>query len=118
VDSIDPKYLATPTGGGSNQQYIAPNTTPGTIGQIIYLHSPRQFFQDMSLAKSFPIHEAYHFRLQASFLNAWNHPVFGPTPSSPIDGGIQDSGFGQSGIVSNFDKISSRQVELRANFEF
>lgn len=119
VDVLDPKYLKS--GGGSNTQYIAPNTTAGTIGQLVYLHGPRQFFQDMSLSKSFPIHEAYHFRLQAEFLNVWNHPVFQVTQTGGTypTSGIQSSGFGLGGPYTNpSTNISSRQIELRANFEF
>lgn len=109
VDTINPKYLASPTGGGANTQFIVPNTTAGTIGQVLYLHGPKQFFQDISLAKSFPIRETYHFKLQASFLNAWNHPAFGSPTAS-----IQSSGFGHSGITG----FGARQIELRGNFEF
>ena len=58
ADLIDPKYLSTTTGGGANTAYIAPNTTPGTIGQVLYLHGPHQFYQDVSLTKSVPIHDA------------------------------------------------------------
>src|SRR6202012_4280156 len=35
---INPKYLSSPTGGGANSQYITPNTTPGTFGDVIFLH--------------------------------------------------------------------------------
>lgn len=114
VDEINPKYLTSPTGGGANSQYITPNTTAGTIGQILYLHGPRQFFQDMSLSKSFPIHEAFHFRLQGEFLNVWNHPAFG-LPSSVY---VTHSGFSHGTPTTDYDGIGARQVELRANFEF
>src|SRR5882724_411980 len=34
VSFINPKYLASATGGGANSQFITSNTTPGTIGQL------------------------------------------------------------------------------------
>lgn len=122
ADLINPKYLASATGGGSNNQYLAPNTAPGTIGQVLYLHGPRQFYQDMSVTKAVPIHESLMFQLQASFINVWNHPVFGDgTGAGAFDSGVQDYGFGQgsptnesSGETPGFGRI----VELRGNFTF
>ncbi len=122
VDIINPKYLVAATGGGANSQYVAPNTTPGTIGQVVYLHGPRQFYQDISLTKAVPIHEAIRFRLQASFINVWNHPVFGDgTGAGSFDAGVQDYGFGQgtptnenSGETPGFGRI----IELRGNIDF
>jgi len=122
ADLIDPKYLSTTTGGGANTAYIAPNTTHGTIGQVLYLHGPHQFYQDVSLTKSVPIHDALRFRLQASFLNAWNHPVFGDNNGYGfVDGGVQDYGFGLGGVTnesSGETPYFGRVIELRANIDF
>ncbi len=119
---IDPKYLASTIGGGANSQYISPNTTPGTIGSVVYLHGPRQFYQDISLTKAVPIHEALKFRLQASFLNAWNHPVFGDSNGSGfVDGRIQDYGFGLGGVTNESSGETpgfGRVIEIRANIDF
>jgi hypothetical protein len=112
ADLIDPKYLSSPS-GGANSAYINPNTTPGTIGNVIYVHGPHAFYQDVSISKAVPIREGLNFRIQGEFLNAWNHPVFGASSSSLIDAGVQDNAFG-TGYVSN----SPRAIELRANFEF
>lgn len=126
---IDPKYLVSPSGGGANTNYIAPNITPGTFGQVIYLHGPKQFFQDIELTKIFPIHEAMNFKLQASIINIWNHPVFGNTDgygpyvpgvsaSSPsFDSGVQDYNFGEGG-PTNESSGFGRLIELRGNFQF
>lgn len=122
ADLINPKYLVAAAGGGSNSQYIAPNTTPGTFGHIVYLHGPRQFYQDISVSKAFPIHEAIRFRLQSSFINAWNHPVFGDgTGAGAFDAGVQDYNFGtgsptneSSGETPGFGRI----IELRGNIDF
>lgn len=123
---INPKYLVSTAGGGSNTSYIAPNTTPGAFGQIIYLHGPRQFFQDIELTKIVPIHEAMNFKFQASFINVWNHPVFGDTDGygpniggypSAFDSGVQDFNFGE-GSPTNENTGLGRQIELRGNFQF
>jgi hypothetical protein len=75
---INPKYLAFPTGGGANPQMIVPNTTPGTIGQRVWLYGPRMSFDDLAITKNFAITESVRFNLQAEMLNAFNHPVFSP----------------------------------------
>lgn len=115
---IDLKYLASPTGGaGANLNYIAPNTTPGTIGGVVYLHGPHAFYNDVSLSKVFPIFENLRFKLQAEATNACNHPVFGSTSGSFGNswalGTVQDSGFGQSGVTN-----TARVIEFRANIDF
>ncbi|MEO6815631.1 MAG: carboxypeptidase-like regulatory domain-containing protein [Edaphobacter sp.] len=114
---IDPKYI-TP-GKGANPTYITPNTTPGTIGSIVYLHGPHAFYQDLSVSKSIPIHETFRFRLQGEFLNVWNHPVFAGTPDSFNSNNIsiQSTGFGQ-GRVTNQGLGFGRIIELRGNIEF
>ncbi len=78
---IDPKYLGAADGtGGANSTYINPNSTPGTIGQQVYLYGPHGFYHDLSAAKSIPIRDNIQVRLQGEFLNVWNHPVFGSVP--------------------------------------
>ena len=111
---IDPKYITA--GQGANAAYIQPNTTPGTIGDIVYLHGPHAFFQDLSVSKSIPIHNDWNLLLQSEFLNVWNHPVFGNTPSS-FNSSIQSSGFGQ-GYVTNEGLGFGRIIELRGNIQF
>jgi len=119
---IDPKYLKTPTGGGANSQYIAPNTTPGTFGLTPYLYGPKQFYQDISVTKTIPIHDAINFRLQSSFLNAWNHPVFGnATGAGFVNGAIQSTGFAQGGVSNESSGETpgfGRTIEIRANIDF
>jgi hypothetical protein len=131
VSFLNPKYLASPTGGGANPQFITPNTTPGTIGQLVYLHGPGFFNDDLAITKAFPITERVRFTFQAEMLNAFNHPNFqqgsangciwfcyanGFTPN------IQQRGFAIGGISPNYNPISPNQgarvIELRANLEF
>lgn len=127
ADLLGTKYLSSPNGGGANSQYITPNITPGTIGQRIYIHGPRQFYQDMELTKVFPIHEEFNFNLQASFINVWNHPVFGNADgfgpyvpgafNAAFDTGVQDYGFGL-GAPTNEGSGFGRLIELRGTFHF
>ena len=114
VDVIDPKYLASPT-GGANTSYINSNTTPGTFGQIIYLHQPHSFYNDISLTKVFPIKESLRVRFQGEFLNAWNHPVFGNGGSGNTyyNGNVQGTGFG-----TGTEQSSPRAIELRVSVDF
>lgn len=114
VNLIDPKYITS--GLGANPAYITPNTTPGTFGDIIYLHGPHAFFQDLSVSKSIPIYKQFNFRLQGEFLNVWNHPVFGNTTGS-FNSSVQSTGFGQ-GNVTNEGLGFGRIIELRGNIEF
>lgn len=120
---IDPKYLATPTGGGANASYITPNITPGTIGRIVYLHGPHGFFDDLSVTKAIPLHRELNFRLQAEFLNVFNHPVFS-VPSVSSGGlssfsGVQSNSFGLGGVTNgNVNGAFGRVIELRGNVEF
>ncbi|MGB6482620.1 MAG: carboxypeptidase-like regulatory domain-containing protein [Candidatus Acidiferrales bacterium] len=53
---------------------IQPNTNPGTIGQMLFLHGPGFFNTDISLNKVFPIYGRATFKIQAAFLNAFNDP--------------------------------------------
>ena len=119
ADLIDPKYLVAAVGGGANPSYIAPNTTPGTIGAVPFLHGPHAFFQDLSVTKAVPIHESIRLRLQGEFLNVWNHPVFGNYTgnNSSFDAGVQDYGFG-TGSVTNEGSGFGRIIELRGNIDF
>jgi hypothetical protein len=125
VAFINPKYLNP--AGGYNSTYIAPNTTPGTFGQRIWLHGPHNTYDDVSITKNFPISERLRFNLQAEMLNAFNHPTFGP---GATNGGanfgwnaIQSSTFGliTGGPLNSYATSpngGAREIELRANFEF
>jgi Carboxypeptidase regulatory-like domain len=112
---LDPKYLASPTGGTANYSYLAPNTTPGTIGNIIFLHGPTAFTQNLAATKVIPIKEQLSFNLQAEFINVWNHPVFGNTfgSVSATNSSVQSTAFATAGVTN-----SPRAIELRANFIF
>ena len=109
---LDPKYLKSSSGEGANSTYINPNSTAGTIGDVLFIHGPHAFYHDMSLAKTFPIHDKLQARFQGEFLNVWNHPVFGSTPYS-FGSSVQSTGFATAGVTNN-----PRMIELRVNVEF
>ncbi|HKD86096.1 MAG TPA: carboxypeptidase-like regulatory domain-containing protein [Terriglobales bacterium] len=106
--AFDPSLFSSASGGTANYSILGPNTTPGTIGSVVWLHGPKTFTQNMELSKLIPIRENVATNLQAAFINVWNHPTWG-TPS----GTLQSTGFGTSSIVTG-----ARQIELRANFTF
>jgi len=122
VNFINPKYLTSATGGSANPAFITPNTSPGTIGQRIFLHGPGYYSEDLSITKRIPIRESIHFTFQAEMLNAFNHPYFQP--------GAQEGGSGQLGgnrqnVQSNSFLLGGtpttyrpRRIEFRANIEF
>jgi hypothetical protein len=125
VSFINPKYLATSTGGGANPAYILPNTTPGTIGQRVFLYGPRYVNDDLSLTKRIPITERWMFSLQAMALNAFNHPTFQPGSGSGCSyfcyaagGGFPNVQAGSFAIGGVSPSYQPRILELRGNIEF
>jgi len=132
VALVNPKYLASPTGGGANPQMILPNTTPGTIGQRIWLYGPHMTFDDLAITKNFPITERVRFNLQAEMLNAFNHPVFSPGAANGCTYFCFQNQFSPNVLSGNFGIVSgaynpnpanttnggARIIELRANVEF
>jgi hypothetical protein len=63
---LNPNFNATSS--------VLPNTTPGTIGQMLFLHGPGFFNTDISINKVFPVFERLSLKVQGAFLNAFNHP--------------------------------------------
>jgi hypothetical protein len=107
--AFDPSlFSGGASGGTANTAIVAPNTTPGTIGSVVFLHGPNVFTQNMALSKLIPIKENVAVNLQAEFINVWNHPTWG-TPS----GTLQSTSFGTASIVT-----AARQIELRGNITF
>jgi hypothetical protein len=128
VAFLNPKYIIP--GVGANPTYITPNTTPGTIGQRVWLYGPHFWNDDLSLSKRFAITERVSFTFQSEMLNVFNHPNFQTGAGagcnyycfpgfSPF---VQSSGFGTGTTSPNFSSDSPNQgarvIELRANVEF
>src|SRR2546429_311998 len=111
VSLINPKYLVSPTGGGVNPAFITPNTTPGTIGVIPWLHGPHTVTTNVSLTKNIPITERIRFSVQGEFLNAFNHPTFTTVVNTTMN--VLSNNFGIGGGSNAF-----RAIQFRANLEF
>jgi hypothetical protein len=102
---------------------IVANTTPGTIGQVVYLHGPHQTLTDLGLTKVIPITERIQFKFQSVFLNAFNHPIFrvsGTSDGAPGSQNATATSFGGASVVNDgvARAITSRRIEFRANIEF
>lgn len=107
VSLFDPKYIAA--SGQANNQYISPNFNAGTIGQLMWLRTPKWINTDMALTKVFPVFHGANFTLQGEFLNVFNHVAW-----AGMDTGVQDTTFGTTNGTAN----SPRQIELRGNIRF
>jgi hypothetical protein len=73
--SILPTTLFGPGGA------IQPASTPGELGQAIFLHGPMLVDTDISIIKNIPIWERVRFNIYAELVNAFNHPNFNFTDS-------------------------------------
>ena len=100
-------------GGRANASVVAVPTTPGQLGQIIYLYGPRYVQADMSLLKSIAIREQVKATLAVEALNAFNHPVFQVGGDGAIVN-IQSTTFGQTTSTA----VSPRNVQLRLQIRF
>lgn len=111
---FDPSlYSGGAAGGTSNLAVLAPNTTPGTIGSVVFLHGPHAFTQNMALSKLIPIKEGTAVTLQAEFNNVWNHPTWGRPSGASTQ--LTQTSFGTSSIPTS---APARQIELRGNITF
>ncbi len=95
---------------------IQPNTNPGTIGQLLFLHGPGFFNTDISLNKVFPLHENASLKIQASFLNAFNHPNW-ITGSFGAPGYLLNASYGLT-VPSASYAGRPRVVQFRAEIDF
>jgi hypothetical protein len=79
----------------------------------------------MALSKNTHITERFRLKLQAEFLNAFNHPVFGIGGGNTMN--VVSSGFGivtgtigpnTVGTQTVAGGTSARQIQVRANLQF
>jgi Carboxypeptidase regulatory-like domain len=68
---MDPSVFAS---GPPASGQVGPETTPGQLGQFVFLHGPQIINTDFSVTKDFPIFEQLHMNIQAIMLNLFNHP--------------------------------------------
>lgn len=70
---MDPSVFA-PSGQAVGSGQVGPETTPGQLGQFVFLHGPQVINTDFSVTKDFPIFEQLKMNITAIMLNLFNHP--------------------------------------------
>ncbi len=73
-NSYTPMLLMNPNVFSSGK--VTAESTPGQLGQFIYLHGPEFVNTDFAVTKIFPIFEQLKLNMQAEMLNLWNHPAW------------------------------------------
>ena len=65
-------------------KYLAPNSTPGDFGQLVYIYGKASFAYNMSVNKAIRVREHLNvgFRLEA--INFLNHPFFSSLGSTSV----------------------------------
>ncbi len=76
---MNPKVFSN--GTNSTSGTVAPETTPGQLGQFIYLTGPQYINTDFAVTKVIKLHDALLLNIQAEMLNVFNHPAW-----SVVDG--------------------------------
>jgi hypothetical protein len=108
VQLFDPKYIGA--NGEANPAYITYQSTPGQFGRFLWLHDPTNFNTDLALTKRVPIYREINLKLQANFLNAFNHVSW-----TGMQASVQSTTFGTTSTVFG---AGARQIELQANVQF
>ncbi len=114
---IDPKLIGPD--GRANPEYLAPPTTPGELGQFIYLRGVNIWQLDGSLNKTVPFYGRTRVLVHLTVQNVLNHPIWS-TPGFLGDTSIQSQTFGQStGVLTGGGMgLGARQMYLRVGFQF
>lgn len=69
-----PRLLMNPAVFSSGK--VLPETTPGQLGQFIFLRGPQYINTDFAVTKLFPLYEHLNLNMQAELLNLFNHPAW------------------------------------------
>ncbi len=113
----DPVVFLNPNLLANNPNAIASESTPGQLGSFIFLHGPGLFNADFSLNKTIPIYERLSMKIDAEFINAFNHPnwgVPGVHGNSPADY-MNITGYQFTGAT---EVSSPRSVQFRLELDF
>jgi carboxypeptidase family protein len=111
---LDPKLIGPD--GRANPQFISSPTTPGEFGQFIDLYGPSVFIPDLSLSKDIAITERVKLNIWATFLNAFNRPVFEASGGVAGAVNIDSTTFGQTGTTVGGG--GARTIQFRAGLTF
>jgi hypothetical protein len=112
---LDPKLIGPD--GRANPQFLSFPTKPGEFGQFIDLYGPSVFVPDLSLSKDIAITERVKFNIWATFLNAFNRPVFEASGGVAGSVSIDSTTFGQTGATF-VGGGSARTIQIRAALVF
>jgi hypothetical protein len=107
---FDPKLIGPD--GRANPQYLLSPTTPGALGQRIFLYGPGYWNVDMGIAKRFTAPGKLYVSFEALFLDLFNATTFlvGPGSSDTgFNGNINSTTFGQTTSTAS----GPRNVQLR-----
>ena len=117
---LNPKLFA------NGAQPILPETTPGQLGQFIYLTGPMFVNTDISIIKSFPIFERLRLNFYAEMINAFNHPNWNITdnfsgstnnPAQYVN--IQSTTYSAASIANpNNGADGARSIQFRLQLQF
>lgn len=109
---VDDKLIGAD--GRANPQYLAPPTTPGELGQLVYLYGPGLWNVDIAIAKRFALPAGKTFNFEALFVNAFNHPnyVVGGVGGATVS--IDSTTFGRTSGTA----MGARQVQFRGQISF
>jgi hypothetical protein len=111
--ATDTQRLAVEAGlvgsdGRANPQYLLPNTTPGSFGQLLFLRDKNSFSWNASLTKNFNLFEKAKVQFQMSVNNVLNHPSWGMGGTS-----VYSTSFG---VVGSPGGNRSMTMRLTASF--
>jgi hypothetical protein len=118
---IDPKLIGSD--GRANPAFLAPPTTPGEMGQLIYLRTPSSWNLDAAMNKTVSLtsNGGVQMTLHITATNVLNHPVWGIGPASGgiglnflNDANITSTTFGQTPQPAN----GSRGLHIRTEIKF
>jgi hypothetical protein len=109
---LDPRLIGPD--GRANPEFIRYPTTPGELGQYVYLYGPGLIVADLGLAKTFSFGGQRRFNFEALFINAFNHrnTTVGGTGGTSVS--MDSTTFGQSSGLA----ASARQIQFRLGFFF
>jgi len=109
---VDPKLVGAD--GRANPQYLATPSTPGELGQFVYLYGPGLRSADLGIAKVFKTGRGSTFTFEALMINAFNYrnTTVGVTGGATVN--IDQTTFGQSTGTA----AGARQVQFRLQVGF
>ncbi len=100
------------TDGRANPQFIAPPTTPGELGQYIYLYGPGLWNVDIGFAKQFDVATSKKLSFELLFINAFNHRNTTVGGTGGASSSITSTTFGQTTGTA----VGPRNIQLRLQF--